>query len=535
MQKLGGYASISSSATLNILNENTVSYDKTIDKHQFNIISGYTYQQETTESFSAIGQGFTNDLLTYNNLSTGDPLLAKNSSNYSDWTILSLLGRINYAFNNKYLFTVSVREDGSSRLAKNNKYAFFPSAAFSWRMNEESFMKDLDLFSSLKFRASYGKTGNQAIAVYSTLPSLNISNAWFNSGQNIGYTLGNIPNDDLKWETTDQYNVGLDMGLIHGRFSFTADAYYKKTYNLLLSAQIPGTTGYSSRLDNIGTVENRGLELTFDGKILNTKMLTWDIGFNLAMNRNKVLDLGKNITYRDLTDGARLIVGQPAPVFYGAIFEGVFKSQAEIDALPNYQSGLKPGYVKFKDNNGNGKYDGLADYDIMGNPEPKFFGGLSSSLKYKRFGLNAYFNYSYGNDIINSFGPRLFAGEYASNVGKIALDRWTPVNNQSNIPGVGASAAINVNSQAFSFAVQDGSFLRLKTLQLTYSLPVNKIKWLQDASIYFTGNNLFNLNNYSWGFDPEVNSSGTDPVLRGFDGYTYPQNRSFILGINLKF
>ena len=331
-------------------------------------------------------------------------------------------------------------------------------------MSEEDFIRNLSLFSSLKFRASYGKTGNQAIAEYSTLPSLSVTNAYFNSNKQIGYTLGNIANPNLKWETTDQYNAGLDMGFLDERITFTADVYYKKTYNLLLSEQIAGTTGYSSRLNNIGTVENRGIEFNVDAAVVDGKIFSWNIGFNLSINKNKVLDLGSGLAYRDLSSGARLIVGKPAPVFFGAIYEGTFKSQAEIDALPNYQAGLKPGAAKFKDVNGNGKYEGLADYGIIGNPEPKFFGGVSSSLKYKRFDLNMYFSYSYGNDVINSLGPRLFAGEYASNVGAQALNRWTPDNNQSNLPGVGASGLFDVNSQAYSFAVQDGSFFRLKTV-----------------------------------------------------------------------
>ncbi len=534
VQNLGGQANISSTQSLNILNENTISYDKDFGIHHVNFLGGFTYQHETDESYSAFGNGFTNDLLTYNNLATGDPLLARNGSNFSEWTIISFLGRINYSVG-PYLLTISGRQDGSSRLAANHKYAFFPSAAFAWKLDEEKFIENLGWFSNLKIRLSYGKTGNQAIGVYSTLPSLSTNNAWFNSQQNIGYTLGNLSNSDLKWETTDQFNAGLDAGFFNGRLTATLDAYYKKTHDLLLTVQIPGTTGYSSKLENVGSVQNKGVELDLNGIIINKQNLSWNIGFNIAANRNKVLDLGKGIEYRDVTNGARLIVGQPAPVFWGAVYEGTFKSQAEIDALPGYQAGLKPGFAKFKDVNGNGKYDGTGDYAIIGNPTPKFFGGLNSSLRYERFSFNMYLAYTYGNDIINSFGPRLFLGEFASNVGKTVLQRWTPKNNQSNIPGVGANATADVNSQAYSYAVQDGSFLRLKTLQINYDLPVTKIKWMQGASIYLTGTNLFIIDHYTYGYDPEVNSQGTNSILRGFDDYSYPANRSFIIGVNLKF
>ena len=533
-QQKGGYAYISSSQSLNLLNENTVSYQRQFGKHHLNLLGGFTYQHQTTESYSATGEGFTNDLLTYNNLATGDPLLAANGSGYSEWTILSWLGRVNYSYG-PYLLTVTGRQDGSSRLAANHKHAFFPSAAFAWRLSDEDFIKNLNVFSSLKFRLSYGKTGNQAIDVYSTLASLAVTNAWFHGQEQLGYTLGNIPNADLKWETTDEYNAGLDAGFLNGRLSLVLDAYYKKTYNLLLTVDIPGTTGYSSRLENVGSVANKGIELSIDGVIADRKDFSWNVGFNIAANRNKVLELGEGISYRDAAQGARLIVGKPAPVFYGAVFESVFKSQAEIDAVPGYQSGLHPGYIKFKDVNGNGKYDGLADYDIIGNPEPSFYGGFTSSARYKKLSLDLYVNYSYGNDIMNSLGPRFFVGNYDSNLSDQMLKRWTPANNQSNIPGVGAYQGTDVNSRAYSFSVQDGSFLRLKTLTLRYDLTPAKLSWMTGASVYVTASNLFILDNYTWGYDPEVNSEGTSPILRGFDGYSYPQNRSYILGVTLNF
>jgi len=532
-EDIGGSASISSMQAFNIENENTVSYNRNFGKSHLDVLGGFTYQNEIDQSYSANASGFTNDALTYNNLSTGNPLLAINGSNYSKWTIVSFLGRANYSFNDKYLFTVSARQDGSSRLAANHKYALFPSAAFAWKLSNENFIKNLSWLSNLKFRASYGETGNQAIAIYSTLPSLAVSDAWFNSQQQIGYTLGTIPNPDLKWETTDQYDAGLDAGFLNGRLSMVFDAYYKRTHNLLLNVPISGTTGYSSRLANIGETQNKGLELMLDAIVIDQKNLSWDLTFNIAGNRNKILALGPGQPFINIADGYRLIVGKPAPLFWGSIYEGIFHTQAEINALPGYQAGLLPGDIKFKDVNGNGKYDGAGDDSIMGNPAPKFFGGFNSSLRYKRFTLNMYFEYSYGNDVINTLGPRWFAGDYGSNVGKIALGRWEPDNTQSNIPRAGADERINVNSEAYSFAVQNGSFLRLKTLQLRYDLSSKKIKWMKGASIYFTGSNLFILDHYSWGYDPEVSSNSASPVLGGQDTYAYPANRSFIFGINL--
>lgn len=533
-QRVGGYAYLSNTQSLNLLSENTISYNKQWGSHQINVLGGFTYQKENLESFTATGQGFANDLLAYNNLATGNPLQASNTSTATEWTIISFLARLNYSLKGKYLFTVTARNDGSSRLSANHKHAFFPSAAFAWQLGEEDFVKNLGWFDHLKVRLTYGKTGNQAIGVYSTLASLSVSNAWFNGVQQTGYALGTLANSNLKWETTDQVDAGIDASLLKGRLSVNLDFYYKKTYNLLLSAQIPGTTGYSSRLQNIGTVQNKGIELTVEGTVLDRPDFTWDLGFNIAANRNKVLDLGRGLQHRELTDGARLIVGKPAPVFYGLVYEGTYKSQEEIDALPTPIPGLKPGFPKFKDVNGNGKYDGVADYDIIGSPEPLFFGGFNTALRYKRVSMNAFFQYTYGNDVVNSFGPRLFMGEYASNVAAQQTGRWTLENNQSDLPRVGSHSVYSVNTQAYSFAVQDGSFLRLKTLQLNYNISSERIKWLKNASIYVTGSNLFLLDRYKWGYDPEVNSNGTNAVLRGFDGYSYPQNRSFIFGINLK-
>lgn len=533
-RNVGGYASISDGRTFNFLNENTLNYLKGWGKHHLDAIGGFTYQHESTETFGATGEGFSNDLLKHHNLSTGNPQLARNSSGFSEWTMISFLARANYTFNDRYLFTVSARQDGSSRLSANHKWAFFPSFAAAWKMKEEDFLRDVNWLDELKLRFTYGKTGNQAVGVYSTLSSLNVSNAYFNGVQHTGYVLGNIPNDDLKWETTDQYDAGIDAGFLDNRLSVNLDFYHKKTYDLLLTVQIPGTTGYSSRLQNIGIVQNKGVELNVQGTLVDKTDFRWELGANIAMNRNRILDIGTSLGYRELADGARLIVGQPAPVFYGGVYQGTYKTQAEIDALPTQVTGLMPGFPKFKDNNGNHRFDGVPDYEIIGNPEPDFFGGFNTDIRYKRLSLSAFFQYSYGNDIINTFAPRLFMGEYASNVGAQAVDRWTLDNQTSNLPRVGSYTLYSVNTQAYSFAVQDGSFLRLKTLQLNYQLKSDNINWLNQANIFLTGSNLFLWTDYNWGYDPEVNSNGTHAVIRGFDGYNYPQNRSIVLGLNVK-
>lgn len=530
-QKRGGYAYLDKGQRFNVLNENTISYSKVWGNHSLNLLGGATYQHETYEFFSASADRLSSDKLTYNNLATGDPLLARVTSNANEWTIISFLARANYSYKARYLFTVSARQDGSSRLSANNKWSFFPSGAFAWKVKEENFLKDVRWIDDLKLRVSYGKTGNQAVDVYSTLASLAVSNAYFNNGiQQTGIVMGNIGNDDLKWETTDQYDFGLDMGFLDSRLTANLDLYYKKTNDLLLTVQIPGTTGYETRLENVGVVGNKGIELNLNASLIRNQDLTWDLGFNIGHNKNKAVDLGRGLEYRELADGVRLIVGQPAPVFWGAVYDGIAKTEAQAAA-----AGVPIGFPIMRDVNGNGTYDGVADHAIIGNPQPVFFGGVNTNFRFKNLELDAFFQYSKGNDVINDFAPRLFLGEYASNVGAQAVDRWTVDNPEGNYPHVGSSTKYNVNPRAYSFAVQDGSFLRLKTLQLGYRFQSRQVSWLKNAKLYMTANNLFLITNYNWGYDPEVNSQGTSSVLRGMDGYNYPQNRSFLVGLNVNF
>ena len=534
-QGLGGYARVSTSTTVEILNENTVNYMKDFGDHSINLLGGATYQHSQTESLWASGNGFTNDLLEYNKLSTGDPLQRDSDSGFNDWTILSFLGRANYSYNDKYLFTLVGRYDGSSRLAQNHKWAFFPSAAVAWRLIEEDFIKNLGIFSDLKVRASIGKSGNQAISTYSTLPSLQVNSVYFNSTEAVGLRTGNISNPDLKWETTDQFDLGLEAGFFKGRLSFELDYYYKKTKDLLLSVEIPGQTGYSSRLDNIGELQNQGLELMINAVPVDRKNFSWDLAFNISGNRNEVLSLGDK-DFVDVATGSRLIVGEPAIVFYGMVQEGVWHTQEEIDASSGYMSNVQPGFAKFKDVDGDGVFDPSADRDILGSPQPSFFGGLQNTMKYKNFDLSFYLQGTFGNEILSEFANRLYYGDRASNIHAMTVDRWTETNTSSNIPRAGYFNYFPGGQYGVStISVQDGSFLRLKTLRVGYTIPTSKVSWVQSAKIYVIGTNLFCLNNYDWGYDPEVNSRGTNSILRGYDNYSYPPNRSFTVGFNVEF
>lgn len=534
-QKRGGYARLDNGDYFSLLNENTVNYLLDIDRHRVSIMGGMTLQKEaTTSSWSSI-EGITNDHMEFHNMAAGDPATAKYGSDYYSVNMVSFLGRLNYSFNNRYLLTVTGRYDGSSRLAANNKWAFFPSFAAAWRLSEEDFIKNLSIFHNLKLRASYGKIGNQAIKPYQSLASLNVVSPTIGGNKTVGYILGNLANPDLKWETTSQFDLGLEAAFFDGRLSFELDYYYKRTKDLLMNVEIPWISGYKTQLQNIGEVQNQGIEFMLNANIITTKDWTWDLNMNVSSNRNKVLNIN-DAEYLDVAQGVRLYKNQPAGVFVGAVYEGTWKSQAEIDTNPDYMPGSRPGTAKFKDVNNNGKYDGVQDYAIIGNPEPKFFGGFGTNLRYKNLSMEMFFQGSYGNDILNNYAASIFFGNFGSNLYKFKDGQrpWSEENPTSDIPAAGSFGYnVNVNNMSYDVCVQDGSYLKLKTLRLAYNVPIRKLPWIKNLTVYALFNNLFTLTSYDWGYDPDVTGNGS--VVRGVDNMVYPQNRSYQFGLNVEF
>lgn len=534
-QKKGGFAKVNNSNYYSFLNENTLNYLLDINKHSFSFLLGMTLQKETASSSWISVEGFTNDLMGFNNLAAGDPSTSKYGSNYYNINMLSYLSRINYSYDGKYLFTITGRYDGSSRLAENNKWAFFPSFAVAWRLSEEPFIKKLNVFHNLKLRASYGQIGNQAIDVYQSLASLKVVSPTFGGNKDVGYILDNLSNPNLKWETTSQVDVGLEAAFLDGKLSFELDYYYKRTKDLLMDVEIPWTSGYKTQLQNIGKVQNQGIEFMVNSNIINNKDFSLDLNMNISKNKNKVLDIN-GAEYIDLRNGVRLYKGQPAGVFVGAVYDGTWKSQEEIDANPNFMPGVRPGCAKFKDINGNGKYDGIQDYAILGSAEPKFFGGFGSNFRYKDFSLELFFQGSYGNKILNQLASNMFFGGFASNLYEYEDGQkpWSEENPNSNIPAAGSLGYnVNVNNMNYDVCVQDGSYLKLKTLKFSYNIPVNGLSWINNANVYLLCNNLFTWTSYRWGYDPDVTGSGA--VIRGVDEMVYPQNRTIQVGFNVEF
>ena len=532
-------ASISSGFTTNWLNENTLSWNKIINSnHKISLLGGITFQQNHYEDLSASSQSYVNDVLEENSLEAG-AIYNKPSSSNSDWGLISYLARADYNMKERYLFSLSSRIDGSSRFGSNNKYALFPSGSFAWRLIEEDFIKNLELFTNLKLRASYGFTGNQEIGSFNSLPTLGSTNYTIGRQLVTGFYPNIIPNPDLKWEKTSQLDFGLDFGFWENRLRVTADYYHKKTTDLLYAIAIPYVSGFSTSLSNIGSMQNQGFELAIESDNF-TGDFQWTTNFNISFNKNKVLELGGE-EYKDIGGGdghlqipsaIRLIVGEPIGLFYGYVFDGIFQNQTELDAGPTSSTNWI-GARRYMDLGGpDGIKDGVVDatYDrtVIGNPNPDFTGGITNTFFYKGFELNVFMQYSYGNDILNFDAIELTLPSGGQNVYADLVNRWTPTNPSNKYP----KATTNRNAIFCDDYIEDGSFLKVKTLTFAYTFPTLKVKHVSDFKLYITGQNLITFTKYS-GFDPEVNYRGATSLELGQDFGGYPQAKTILLGVKL--
>ena len=537
--QLGGIADLNSGFSYDILQENTITWNKEFNSNnRLDLLGGFTWQKGSGENFSARTQGITIDGISYDDLSLGDPLTYRLQSNFNDSRqLVSWLGRANYAFKNKYLFTVAGRVDGASVYSgSNNAYAFFPSVAAAWRIIDESFMKNQNVFTNLKLRASYGSAGKESIDPYNTLAVLNNGIVIFNDNQYIGIRRGRPSNPDLRWETTDQLDIGLEFGFLDNRITGEIDYYYKKTRDLLLERQIPRVTGFNTKLENVGSIQNQGLELLINSVNVNRKDFRWESTLTLSGNRSKVLNLAGvdeivRYSFEQGGPAAKLIVGQPVGVFTGVTFLGTYKSQEEIDADGKLGIRQVVGGPRYRDENGDGRLNN-DDHVVIGNPEPLFFGGLNNTFSYRNLSLDIFLQGTYGNDLFNEFAGRAFFGRSTDNLYREVLNRWTPDNPTSDIPRAGNTIAV-ADIRSSTALVEDGSHLRLKTLRLTYELPF-KSKAFNNMAIYMVGNNLWLASKFR-GYDPESTRLGTNSVVRGVVRIEYPNARSLTFGVRAKF
>lgn len=533
-----------------ILNENTLTYDKSIGDHHFNLLGGFTYQTSESNTVGVGGGGLTNDIVQWNDLGSipqeQRDVASRNSLNKQ----LSFIGRIQYSYDRKYYLTVTNRYDGASNFAANKKWGYFPSAAVKWRIAEEDFFKNTAISKSvlndLSLRLSYGLSGNQGISNYQSLPTLSADPSAYVFGgvPYLGYRQGNITNDDLTWETSAQFNVGLDFQLFNGRIDVSTNYYNTHTKNLLLTVQTPTQSGYGSRLINVGKTTSSGFEIGVLGEIINTENFGWSASLNLSTNDQEVTDLGPlvmvaldNTGYGATTN--YLKVGVPVGANFGLEYAGVWHNQKEIDeelAKPldertyvSISNFYEPGKQKYYDHNRDGELN-IDDYHYLGTPNPPLYGGLGNSVRYKNLSLDMFLQFQHGSTMWNSMQYFTGVGLYLTNQMSYMKDRWTEDNPTSNIPAV--NSRDNIPSTYF---LQNSSFIRLKSLTLNYDLSSAVFKDSDKRlNIFLSGTNLFVLTDYN-GYDPEVNSAGTSSTIRAKDNGAYPNSRTISIGTSLNF
>ncbi len=523
-----GYATIDDALYTFYQNSNILTYDKDItSKHHITVMAVAEQQYSKTESSGLVASKFTVDQTGANDLGGAEQINSK-YSNVSERVLNSYLGRINYSYADKYLLTASYRADGSSVFGANNKWGYFPSGSVAWKIAEEPIVKKLNIFSDLKIRGSWGVVGNQAITAYQTISAINSGANYPYSGNDntdLGFIIANPASPNLKWESTTQTDIGLDVSVFRGRLIGTFDIYSKKTKDLLLNRTLPGYSGFSSIIDNVGSVQNKGVEISISGDPLVGK-LRWNSGFNISWNKNKVLDLGEvnRLEFRTTYGGyslrngfMQLRVGEPFGQMYGYGYAGTWKT-SEAQAAAAY--GQLPGDPHYIDFNDDGKIN-ASDIMIIGNSIPDFTFGWSNRISYNNFDLSFLVQGSKGNDIFNQSRIRLEAPYEGTSIR--LLDRWTPDNQDTDVPafidvvtrqnaGLASKVSLGSDGGRLQRYVEDGSYVRLKNITLGYLLPqylVNKIG-VKKVKAYVSGTNLITITDYT-GYDPEVSAyNGND-------------------------
>jgi TonB-linked SusC/RagA family outer membrane protein len=510
-----GSANVSAGQFTSLLNENTLNYNKTFGQHKLSAVLGFTYQDFLNTSVSAGGTGFLSDIFETGNLGAAANINPP-SSNYIKSVLLSYLGRVNYNFDDRYLATLSLRRDGSSRYSPGSKWGYFPSGALAWRVSNEDFLKDNVVISDLKLRTSWGLTGSQAIDPYSTLNNLTPGRTIFNDGFVNTFAPGTELPGNLKWETTAQLDAGFDLGLFNDRVLLTADYYLKNTRDLLSRVLLPSSLGYANTIQNVGQIKNSGFEFSVETQPLKGAF-SWDLNANISFNKSKVVKLyrGEDL----LRDNISLVVindvttilreGHPVGAFWGYVEDG-------YDAN---------GAIIFRDIDGDGSIT-QKDKTFIGDPNPKFTYGLNSTMRFKNFELNLFFQGIQGNDIFNasSITNTLDYGFGLNMTKDVFNNRWTPENPNAKYPRVSNNTAVRVSDRL----LEDGSYLRLKNIMLSYSVPVEtlRIGWAKNLQVYVSGQNLFTRTNYSW-WDPETNFR--------LDYHSYPNAKSVNFGLRAGF
>jgi TonB-linked SusC/RagA family outer membrane protein len=507
--------------------ENTLTYSKSIGDHNFDILGGYTTQAAHSESGSLSGRGFPDNRVQTLNAAT----IVTGSTDVQDWSLASLVARVNYNYKNKYLFSASIRRDGSSRFGSDNKWGNFPSVSAGWVVTDESFIPQNKVLSFLKFRTSFGTTGNNNIGNYLQYANVVPTNNPFNNQLLNGSSIAGLNNTELGWETSDLFDAGADINFSDDRIKFSYGYYKKTTDNLLYSVEIPISSGFFNYTTNIGKIEFWGHEFQLTTVNLNGEF-KWSTDFNISFNRNKALQLGtaNSAIYGDMTITQ---VGQPLGQLYGLVWDGIYETQAEFDSSPKHQ-GAEVGSVKYKDINGDGVVtNDSRDQTVLGNTAPKYNFGFTNTISYKDFDLSIVCQGAYGNKIINTADRFTGNLDGSFNVLKDLANRWRSEENPGN--GKWGKASGNTGPErdwASSKWMYDGSYLTIKNITLGYSFSSINADYLKGLRIYASVQQAAVFTKYPGG-NPEV-SAGAG-LFSGVDNTTYPVPRTWTFGLNYNF
>lgn len=577
-----GYGSRDNSEKYSWQITNTLNYGFNLkEAHRFNILLGQeTYYMESMNQDNEY-RSFSDGNFGLNDVRMGVPYTW--SSGKEKTGLVSVFGRLSYNYDDRYLFTGTLRGDGSSKFAKGKQWGYFPSASAAWRISEEKFMANVkDIFSNLKLRLGYGIAGNNNIKNNMYATTYGSGQYGYNGNYIITYIPGDVlGNPKLKWEETATTNVGLDVSVLNSRFNLSVDWYNNESSNLLIKSKIPPTTGYPYQMQNMGSIRNKGVEIVLNTTNIVTKDFRWTTDFNISFNRSKVLDLYGNkeqpyfIQDYESRMGYKIEIGQPLGQYYGLIYDGIYTTDDFTqngdgtytlnDDVPylkgSNRSNVKVGDVKYKAINGETDKDGkpvysINDRTVIGNAQPKFTGGMSNTFTYKGFDLSVFFNFVYGNKVFNMSTQR-FIGPYLANQNTLSkmANRFTLIDPQTGKESTNLARLSELNpnqndgstlwnissnnktaiSDHSSYYLEDGSYLRLNNITLGYTLPkklVRKAK-ISNVRIYGTLNNIYTFTNYT-GYDPEVSASD-NALTPGVDNSSYPRSKSWVLGVNLTF
>ena len=536
----GSFGAINNANYTDLLNENFFTINRNFGEDQkVTFLAGYSFQKSSTRLSALTGQNFVNDVLTNQNIATATTILGTNE--FSPTTLASWYGRANYSLKDRYLLTLTARADGSSKFGSKNKWGYFPSGAIAWKASEESFVQSIDIISDLKFRVSYGLTGNQALGPFQTLDRFGSSKYWNGTAFVIGFgpglagsndeqgntTVGGLGNASLKWETTNQFDAGFDIGLLSQRFTLTADYYVKNTSDLLRTMSISPSAGYDFIQVNDGEISNKGFEIGLNAEVVRKSNFSWSLGANFSRNRNKVVAMGESnqIFPEGIYESVRakittFTVGQPLYSYYGFKTNGILQPADVASGLPDglSVSEAQAGEIKYLDISGpEGKPDGvISEYDktLIGNPNPDFIYSFNTKLTYKQFDFSAQMYGVEGNDV----------WDFQKLTPSRQLKRWTLDNPSNDFP----RARNNPGYKPSDFFITDGSFLRLQNATIGYTIKPKAQKYLKNLRVFISGNNLYTFTKFNVGYDPELGENG---VNNG----AYPRPRAFSLGLNAGF